>query len=405
MANIICLGGGIEGVPIIERVKALGHAAIVVDGNADAPGMRLADTSIVESCYNPYCVIRVDKVPDAVLCCGVDAPHVASSLGRTFDRPGLTPPQAALSVDKLAQKQALRAAGLPVPDFAEFDITVFPSVGFKYADGDKKVSGVWGAGVIKPVDSRGARGVSLVRSGELMTAAMAYAGIDASPTKRIMLERFLDGPQLSTESLVQDGHVLFTAIGLRNYGRLAEFAPHIIEDGFDSPYPFAGVDALIERACAALGWYQQGGGVVKGDLVIRNGELVIIELAARLSGGFFGMAHEWAYGVPFIDLAIRLALGERIAVEQKAAGRFVSQRYVFPDIADVGRRVKDVEIAFYPNGCEHATVVVKPGDTIAPVTSHGQRWGQAMATGDTPKQAQARAEVAVAQMKKAVTLE
>lgn len=427
MATVICLGGGIEGLPILERVKALGHRLVVVDGNALAPGMALADFRVIASCYDveaTVAALRQLAIPyGAVICAAVDAPHVAAAVARRAEvsgwrMPGLTPEQAALGVDKYLQKHLLRDAGLPVPDFWQFG----------------NQSTTVGTVVIKPVDSRGARGVVLIKPGDLLPGRKIMDAIQASPTGQIMVEQYLPGPQISTESIIQDGQVLFTAVGLRNYGRLDEFAHHIIEDGFDAPHGGevvqGAIGLLIGRACRALGWFQTGGGTVKGDLVIHNGEMHIIELAPRLSGGFFCThGHPLAYGVPFVDYAIRLALGEHVEAPTVEGGHFVSQRYVFPAPADVGKRVVNVPVVadLVPESpgkflarrarlgrsrqtvrflnCTHATYAVQVGDVIRPVSDHGARLGQAVASGSSPQQARERAELAVTAMRRGLVLE
>jgi len=59
------------------------------------------------------------------------------------------------------------------------------------------------------------------------------------------------------------------------------------------------------------------GATVKGDIVVHKGEPYVIELAARLSGGFFCTREiPLNTGVDFIGCAIRVALGERIAAEE-----------------------------------------------------------------------------------------
>ena len=65
--------------------------------------------------------------------------------------------------------------------------------------------------------------------------------------------------------------------------------PIFIENGGDLPSHLppeiqAKVKALVARAAMALGIVN---GTVKGDIVVHNGEPYVIELAARLSGGFF----------------------------------------------------------------------------------------------------------------------
>ena len=54
-------------------------------------------------------------------------------------------------------------------------------------------------------------------------------------------------------------------------------------------------------------------GTVKGDIVIHKGEPYMIELAARLSGGFFCTREiPLNTGVDFIGAAIKIALGEPV---------------------------------------------------------------------------------------------
>src|SRR3990167_9003338 len=434
MANIILLGGGIEALPIIQRVKELGHRAIVVDGDPDAPAWEIADRCSVASCYNSEAAIRdlknMGENYDAVLPAATDTPHVATAIREAFGLPGMGMESAALSIDKYEQKLELMgiSKGVPIP---AFKTAVIKPINNKFkqkqalamADIPIPMFGLvadplWFAGpeslaVFKPPDSRGGRGVIRLLPG--VDPAWAYAeAVRHSPTSQVMVKQWLVGPQLSTESIVQDGRVLFTAVGLRNYARLDEFAPYVIEDGFDSPYALwqkklyniIGVDRdisdLIERACTALGWYQSDGGTVKGDLVIHNGRVYIIELAARLSGGFFCMAHQAVYGVDFIGDAIRLALVENTKYTAPVSGNFVCQRYIFPRPEDIGKTI--VRLAPLSNPTKWLSSGTfrsysnHLGHVIAPVTCHADRLGQAIATGSTPQEARERAEWLVSEM-------
>ena len=403
MSTLILLGGGPESVPVIARAREMGHRAIVVDGNAAAPGLALADFPIVASCYHASDArMALHRAPvsqiDAVLCAATDTPHVAAAIREEFVLPGMTVDQAALSVDKWAQALALSHAGLPTPDFRQVvdDSEIEPPM------------------IVKPLDSRGGRGVIRLLPG--VDPEWAYSEARRfSATGRVMVEEWLDGPQLSTESIVQDGRVLFTAVGLRNYDRLEEFAPACIEDGFQSPYEFtqpgptrADLNGLIEAACAALGWFQTGGGggTVKGDLAINDGRLFIIELAARLSGGYFAThGHPAAYGVDFVGAAIRLALGERMETPKMGPGAFVAQRYAFPRPDEYGKRIARLPSILTSTGMLFATWARKVGDVVEPVTSHAARLGQVIATGHTPAQARERAQAAAKEMREGVKVE
>ena len=400
MSTILCLKGSVEAVPILERVRALGHRVILVDPDLDCAGARLADIRVKANHYNlAETVLEVHAKgarPDAVLCCACDAPHTAAALAARYSLPGLTVEQAHLSVNKMAQKQTLQAAGLPVPKYA-----ALARHGEFYA---------WmGGTVIKPVDSRGARGVTLAQNGDDFMTGYPLAS-KASPTGRVMAEEYVDGPQLSTESIVQDGQVLFTGYGLRNYARLEEFAPHIIEDGVDNwivtdslsgfnrDALLAEIDTLLVRACAALGWDNL---TVKGDWVLHQGKPVIIELAARLSGGFLA-SHiiPLAYGYDMVGASIALAAGDLEGPERcygYMPKPFVSQRYLFPERADIGRTVEAITYPVVADGA-FVSYNIKAGDVIREVASHPARLGQATATGATAGEADDRAREFVRQM-------
>ena len=419
---LILLGGGIESIPIIQRVKELGFRAVVVDGNPNAPGMAVADEALTASCYHSTEILSVldvvnqvseviDRkmlkqyrkgavVPDGILCVAIDAPLACAEVAEAFGLPGLSVEAARLSQDKLNQKHILRSCSIPVPQSVAWD-------------GDDDNLPIW-ADVVKPVDSRGGRGVIRL----LLSAGPSWAYEQArsySSTGRVMAEQWLDGPQLSTESIIQDGRVMFTAVGLRNYARLDEFAPYVVEDGFDEPFGSDDEDIeiviseLIEQACRALGWYQSGAGTVKGDLVIHDGRVYVIELAARLSGGFFAShGHPLAYGVDFVGAAIRAALGYTLEAPKPYARGYVSQRYVFPSLGDIGKTIYAraiPETVFMPiSELFFNTWNIKPGDVVHPITCHPDRWGQALLWGRTPNEARVKAEAAVAAMKHGVVV-
>jgi biotin carboxylase len=398
MSNLICLGGGVESVPMIRRVKEMGHRAIVVDANPKAPGFEVGDDARLASCYHiGQAIMALDDGGhyDGVLCCGVDAPVMCAKLAQEFHLPGLSVEAALLGQDKYRQKEAMQRAGILVPEFSGVLNGATSSV---LRSGDKRV--------VKPVDSRGGRGVIRLLPG--VDPAWAYEqAVAQSPSGRVMVEKWLDGPQFSTESIVQDGHVLATAIGLRNYDRLTEFVPYAIEDGIDTPayltsFHARAIDTVIEAACKALGWYQTGAGTVKGDLVSHQVRIHVIELACRLSGGFFAShSMRLAFGIDLVEVAIRAALGESVNVAPPAFKQHVCQRYVFPLPADIGKTVVAIEEYAGP---EFHTYNLRIGDVVQPVTCHPARWGQVIATGATAREAADAAECAADRMYAGVRL-
>jgi biotin carboxylase len=139
-------------------------------------------------------------------------------------------------------------------------------------------------------------------------------------------------------------------------------------------------------------------GVVKGDVVLHQGRAFLIELAARLSGGYF-CTHEipLSTGVDFVGCAIRLALGEKVSADELVPRfqRCISQRYLFPEAGRVVRVVGAENVAKQP-GVVFCQVRVAPGDVVGPVHSHPARAGLVMAMGTSRAEAMARAQAAIA---------
>ena len=142
--------------------------------------------------------------------------------------------------------------------------------------------------VIKPSDGRGARGVLLIDKNTELEWAFSEAKKYGS-TGKIILEEFVNGLQLSTESFLINGKVFTPAISERNYEFLERFFPYFIENGGTIPANLTSnmknkIDKLISDGAMALGVKE---GIVKGDIVIKSdGTPMIIELALRLSGGW-----------------------------------------------------------------------------------------------------------------------
>ena len=405
--KIIGLGGSRESAPIVAHLNDLGYEVIVVDQDQKCAAREYAAQFVLASCYDARravsALLAEHVQADGVLCCAVDAPHVAAEIARVLGLPGLVPERARLSVDKWRQNMTLREAGIMVPATRR--------IGEPWR-GDASLAKKF---VVKPNDLRGGRGVLVLDGTQFEDAqririSQAQA-LRAGGSGTLIMQEWIEGQQISTESIVVDGKVLFTAVAARNYDRLREFAPYVVEDGSDSGIQghssqISSLTETIERSCAALGWDNL---TVKGDLIlIENAKWVIIELAARLSGGYFASAIiPAAYGVDLIGAAAALAVGRSQSSVVSSQNVCVCQRYIFPEPADVGRRVVEVKApgAMKLNGeIVSATIHVKAGDRIKPVVSHTERWGQVVTAGESASSAQKAAAEAVKRLKAGVKL-
>jgi biotin carboxylase len=323
---------------------------------------------------------------DGVMCIASDVPLTVAGVAEALGLPGIPVEAARLAMDKLTMKQKLAAEDVPVPWFSPVDS----------ADSLRHFVSERGYPlVLKPVDSRGARGV--LRLTPDVDLEWAYgASLSHSPTGRVMVEQFLDGPQISTESLLCNGEACTPGFSDRNYEHLERFSPYIVENGGQQPSALShqereAVARLAERAAKALGI---DSGAAKGDMVLTNAGPVVIEIAARLSGGWFCTDQiPLATDVDLVGAAIRLALGEEVKAEELAprCRRGVAIRYFFPAPGRV-RAVKNVETFENISWVHRLGLFVGPGDLVEPVTDHTKRAGFVITVGESREEAVERAE-------------
>jgi biotin carboxylase len=397
--TLLIVSGGIEAADAAKRAKEMGLYVVVSDRDPEAPGFAFADSCIIADVYGPSETAsaaerfnrKIRKI-DGVICVAADAPLTTATVAAKLGLPGISVETAELACDKLAMKRRFAERGVNVPWFTEVS-TVHELQRIAIERGNNLV--------IKPVDSRGSRGVQ--RIAQVSDLAKAYElARSHSPTQRVMVEEYLDGPQVSTESVVVDGRCYTPGFSDRNYEYLDTYAPFFIENGGDLPSHLpqdvqSKVKDLVARAAAALGVTS---GTVKGDIVVHNGEPYVIELAARLSGGFFCTREiPLNTGVDFIGCAIKVALGEPVSPEElePKTSNAVIQRYAFPAPGRVVS-VTGAEEALKVSGIAEVVITAKPGDVIPPAGDKRPSAAMVLATGASRDAALAAANDALARL-------
>ena len=397
--TILIVSGGVEAADAARRARDMGLFVVVSDRDPNAPGFAIAHARLMADVYNPEETAaaaeqfhRNTRPIDGVICVAADAPATTARVSERLGLPGISMETARLASDKLAMKQRFRERGVPVPWFA-----AVPDLASLRQVIAEKGSDL----VIKPVDSRGSRGVQRLSQVKDLESAYDRAR-QWSPTGRVMVEAYLRGPQVSTESLAVDSVCHTPGFSDRNYELLERHAPFFIENGGDLPSHLPPaiqqkVRDVVAKAAAALGVVN---GTVKGDMVVHDGEAYVIELAARLSGGFFctkEIPHNT--GVDFVGLAIRIALGEKpLAGEmQPSRNTPIAQRYFFPSPGKVVHAAGADQARALP-GILEAVVTARIGDVIPPAGDKRPTGAMVIATGASPEEAKANAGAALARI-------
>lgn len=375
---LLVLGAGNDQAFMIKTASSMGIATIAVDANPAAPGLRLADYSESIDFSDiqrliAYCeqLIRQGVSLSGVSTMGSDIPHLVAAVASHFGWVGPSVQTGEWASNKLEMKRRFAEMNIPVPRFTQVT-----------CDGD--IFEAWqqwqcGKVIVKPTDRAGSRGVRIIRDQAEVPSALQYA-LRYSLNGVILLEEYVDGLQISTESIIAGDFACTPGFADRVYENMDCFWPNIMENGGWLPSILEEqeqrkVKELAERAARAMGI---GHGVAKGDIVTcpERGPM-IIEMAARLSGGDFSESLvPLATGVNYVRTVIDLAMGREVNVAdlQPTTQKAVVNRYIF---APQGRleEIKGIEWLKALPQCYKAEVYPKIGDQLPVIDSHANRSG------------------------------
>lgn len=354
MDKLLIIGGGIEQVRAYEVAHEMGLLVIGSDADPNAPALKLADYKIIASTRDIQKTARMAKEyrPNGVMTLAHDVPLTVATVAHELGLPGISLGSARLASNKLEMKWKFIRDGVPTPP------PFYPMV-------------------IKPVNGSGARGVMRITEGGSMLAEM-----------------FIEGLQLSTESMMYQGRCYTVSISERNYD-FDRFAPYMIEDGGVIPARLsleetASVENIVAQTTKSLGIKN---GPVKGDIVLSKDGPVVIEMAARLSGGYLCTDQiPLARGVDLVKQTIKLALGRSLDTRDLIPQDLccIGVRYFFPKPG----RIVSIK-GFDELQVTKKMLFKQVGDIVEPVTDHTKRVGFVHTIGRTQEEAEQRAIQAV----------
>ncbi|MHA3947382.1 ATP-grasp domain-containing protein [Cellulomonas bogoriensis] len=257
------------------------------------------------------------------------------------------------------------------------------------ADADVFLAGRPDGCVVKPVGRQGSIGVHLVTSQAGLREAWRDLGAlteraraNASPEDRVLVEGRLSGDEVSVESVVCDGRVLFTNVTAKELfgGARPVERGHLVP----SPVPSATRARLVDAVARLVARCGVSTAVLHSEWILVDGEPHLVECGARLPGDGITTLIDLAYGTSFVGAFLALLAGEEVALPagpSRAAGvRFLSAP---PGVVD---DVAGVDAARTLPGVEEATCALEPGVSAAATVDSNTRHGHVLATGDDSDQ-------------------
>ena len=384
------IGAGAEQAPAYKLAKHHGIKTIATDSNSSAPSVALSDYFVNATTRDAQETARMAKdfskeIPiHGVMTIANDVPYTVAYTASELGLPSISIESAKIASDKILMKKLFIENNIPCPVY--YEISTYEELEQIVENNNQQKF------VIKPNDGRGARGV-LIIDHEIDLNWAYQESIAWGDSGKLILEEYVEGKQYSTESFIIDGHCFTPAIAERNYSRLNQFKPYIIEDGGDIPpdlndSQLQEIDRLILDSASAIGINE---GIIKGDIVIDNhGNPKIIEIAARLSGGWFA-THQVpiASGVNLVEIVMRHSLSlpiNKLDLKPKL-NNATSIRYWFPNEGLI-KEICGIDALKQSPGLVKYGFFRGKGDIQPPIRMHPDRFGYVIVSGKDREEAE-----------------
>ena len=226
MKKIMILGASILQLPAIEKAKEMGLEVIAVDMNPEAVGFKVPGVIIeVISTIDTPVILEAAKRHqiNGIMTLASDMPmQSVAVVSHEMGLVGISEDTALKATNKAFMRDALKEGGVPIPmHFAKgkqalWRLEQVRSVGYKC--------------IVKPADNSGSRGVDLLKEDADLDAAYEYT-VKYSRGGEIVVEEFMEGPEVSVETLAVDGEVHVIQIT----DKLTTGAPYFVEMGHSQP--------------------------------------------------------------------------------------------------------------------------------------------------------------------------
>jgi biotin carboxylase len=303
---------------------------------------------------------------------------IAAAVADRLGLPGIGTATAHVMTDKAAMRTCLRDHAIPQPDFAVLSGEV---------ESSWELEAVGLPAVLKPVDSGGQRGLYRI-SDQRELAEHLPRTLAHSRSGRAMLERYVEGDELNGIVVARDGNPTLLTLSDRlrppgvgfGVGWIHRYPSQL------EPAQLRSAGELAVDAVRALGLRD---GIAFPQLLVTDaGEVLVVEVAARIPAGQMADLVRLGTGVDLVEIALAQAIGQPIgdAMIEPRFQRPIAIRFLTasPGILPLGRvvSVTGLERVRAAPGVLQADLYIQIGEIIHPVQVDADRRGYVIATAD-----------------------
>ena len=289
--KILILGGGFQQLPAIQKAHELGLIVLLVDYLPDAPGRREADQSFLISTRDKEKILELARKEgvDGILAFASDpAEETAAYVAEKMGLPGGMYAAAGILGNKRKFREFLAMHRIPAPKHFPMD---YPESDLPYPV------------VVKPLDSSGSKGVTILRSYDAGRLLQAYqAAVSCSLSGQAMAEECISYGYrhlIGGDVIVRGGNVIL--YGLMDCIR--EEGKNLVPCG--KIYPCGAGDEVKVRIAKIMQTVIHKLSITDAEMNVefiagKDGEVYPIEIALRCGGNGIPQLLSDATGIDWI---------------------------------------------------------------------------------------------------------
>lgn len=220
--------------------------------------------------------------------------------------------------------------------------------------------------IVKPTDRSGSRAVCRVTDKNQLVRAV-HDAMDASFAKEAIVEEFVTGKEVSVEAISWKGKHFILQITDKvttdeHFVEIAHHQPSLLPERVQKR-----IRAVVENALTAL--HIENGASHSELKITSSGDLKIMEIGARMGGGFIG-SHlvPLSTGYDYMRGVIEIALGS-FTEPVLNSGAYSGIFFLVEDTAYLAEIIKHPE--YYPD----IVIAERTSDSILPAISESDRTG------------------------------
>ena len=327
MKKILLLGGSAQQIISIETAKRLGLYTILCDFLPDNPGQYHADKFYLESTTDKETILNIAKAESIDYIIAYASDPAAPTAAYVAEKLGL-PTNPYRSVEILCNKnlfrEFLQEHGFNVPrsrSYTNPETAKSDELDLRFPL------------IIKPVDSSGSKGATVIHSEKERSEAVDFA-FSFSRSNRIIIEEYIEKAHkylVGGDIFVSDGKII--QWGLMNCHRDSKVNP-LVPVGKSFPVALEGkyyeaIKAELQRLITEL---HITSGPLNVELIVdRDGRVFPIDIGPRSGGNMIPDLLGMIFHCDVVEMSVRAAMGENVQMDNETENLFYATHNIHSD--------------------------------------------------------------------------